>query len=50
MMWVDVLIAFGSILLAIFIILVIIIIVVSYTDVLHTFLRGKIFRDLDINK
>ena len=49
-MWVDVLIAMGSILLAIFIILGIIIIVVSYTDVLHTFLRGKIFRDLDINK
>ena len=49
-MWVDVLIAFGSVLLAIFIILGIIIIVVSYTDVLHTFLRGKIFRDLDINK
>ena len=49
-MWVDVLIAFGSVLLAIFIILGIIIIVVSYTDVLHTFLRDKIFRDLDINK
>ena len=50
MMWVDVLIALGSILLAIFIILGIVIIVVSFTDVLHTFLRGKIFRDLDINK
>jgi len=50
MMWVDVLIGLGSILLAIFIILGIVIIVVSFTDVLHTFLRGKIFRDFDINK
>jgi len=49
-MWVEVLVVCGSTALAIVIILVVLILVVSYTSVLHTFLRGKIFRDLDINK
>ena len=49
-MWVEVLVVCGSTALAIVIILVVIVLVVSYTDILHTFLRGKIFRDLDINK
>ena len=49
-MWVEVLVVCGSTALAIVIILLILVIVISYTDILHTFLRGKIFRDLDINK
>ena len=49
-MWVEVLVVCGSIVLAILVILVVIVLVVSYTNILHTFLRGKIFRDLDINK
>ena len=49
-MWVEVLVVCGSTALAIVVILVVILLVVSYTDILHTFLRGKIFRDLDINK
>ena len=49
-MWVEVLVVCGSTALAIVVILVVILLVVSYTNILHTFLRGKIFRDLDINK
>lgn len=49
-MWVEVLVVCGSTALAIVIVLVVLVLVVSYTSVLHTFLRGKIFRDLDINK
>ena len=49
-MWVEVLVVCGSIVLTILVILVVIVLVVSYTNILHTFLRGKIFRDLDINK
>ena len=49
-MWVEALVACCSVALAIFVIVVVVVLVIAYTDVLHTFLRGKIFRDLDINK